>query len=237
MLEVDTHVHTVVSGHAHSTIYENILFAQKVGLKGLVCSDHGPHVYGAAKGFTIYIMKSWPAVMEGIRVYRSIEANILNETGELDVEESQIRTLEFVLAGIHESDQLSKEQRTAGCVAAYDNPYVDCVSHPDKLKYIVDFEPVVLAAKRHDKMVEINNKSMHIRTGGRENVPELLMLCKKHDVRIIVSSDAHICYNVGNFGLTEALLQEVGFPPELVLNRKLEVFEEYVSERTRRLGL
>ena len=33
-LDIDTHTHTVLSGHAHSTLLENILFAKKKGLSG-----------------------------------------------------------------------------------------------------------------------------------------------------------------------------------------------------------
>ena len=33
-LEVDTHTHTVLSGHAHSTLMENAAAAAKMGLKG-----------------------------------------------------------------------------------------------------------------------------------------------------------------------------------------------------------
>ena len=237
MLEVDTHVHTVVSGHAHSTIYENVTFAKRVGLKGFASTDHGPHVHNTPKDFTLNIMKSWPDTMEGIRVYKSIEANIMDDRGNLDVDIHHMNTFEFVLAGIHEMDDMSAEERLSGCVAAYENPYLDCVTHPDKKKYIVEFEPVVLAAKRQNKLVELNNKSLHIRAGGRESVPKLVALCRKHDVRMIVSSDAHICYNVGNFALAEALLKEMNFPDELVLNKYQSVFDTYVLERAKRLEL
>ena len=237
MIEVDTHVHTVVSGHAHSTIFENVTFAKRAGLKGFASSDHGPHVHNTPKDFTLHIIRSWPQVMDGIRVYKSIEANIMDEEGRLDVRDELMTPFEFVLAGIHEMDQMSADERLAGCVAAYENDYVDCVTHPDKSKYIVEFEPVVLAAKKHNKMVELNNKSLHIRSGGRENVPKLVSLCRKHDVRMIVSSDAHICYNVGNFALAEELIKEMDFPEELILNKRMSVFEEYIADRAKRLAL
>ena len=161
----------------------------------------------------------------------------MDDRGGLDVSDQHMTTFEFVLAGIHEMDGMTAEERLAGCVGAYDNPYLDCVTHPDKQQYIVAFEPVVLAAKKHNKLVELNNKSLHIRAGGRENVPKLVALCRKHDVRMIVSSDAHICYNVGNFTLAEELLREMDFPDELVLNKHQQIFDTYISERAERLGL
>ena len=47
---------------------------------------------------------------------------------------------------------------------------------------------------------------------------ELLDLCKKYKVKIILGSDAHICYQVGIFDNAEKLLEEVDFPKELVIN-------------------
>ena len=37
---IDMHTHTVASGHAYSTIHENIQFAKKHGMKFLGTSDH-----------------------------------------------------------------------------------------------------------------------------------------------------------------------------------------------------
>ena len=39
-LLVDTHTHTVVSGHAFSTLLENLDFAAKRDLEGIVTSEH-----------------------------------------------------------------------------------------------------------------------------------------------------------------------------------------------------
>ena len=51
-----------------------------------------------------------------------------------------------------------------------------------------------------------------------KNANELLDLCKKYKVKIILGSDAHICYQVGIFDNAEKLLEEVDFPKELVIN-------------------
>ena len=41
-IEVDTHTHTVLSGHAWSTLNENCIAASSRGLKGLCLTEHGP---------------------------------------------------------------------------------------------------------------------------------------------------------------------------------------------------
>ena len=39
---IDTHTHTYLSGHAYSTIFENITVAAQKGLQGIVNTDHSP---------------------------------------------------------------------------------------------------------------------------------------------------------------------------------------------------
>ncbi|MCI7207484.1 MAG: phosphatase, partial [Clostridium sp.] len=56
------------------------------------------------------------------------------------------------------------------------------------------------------------------RPNARENYKELLTLCKEHNVRIILGSDAHICYQVGILDDAERLIEEFDFPKELVIN-------------------
>lgn len=43
---IDMHTHTISSGHAYSTLHENVQFAKKNGIKILGLSDHGPNMPG-----------------------------------------------------------------------------------------------------------------------------------------------------------------------------------------------
>lgn len=42
--------------------------------------------------------------------------------------------------------------------------------------------------------------------------------CKEYGVNIIMGSDAHICYDVGNFEYAEKIIEDNDFPKELVIN-------------------
>lgn len=44
---IDSHTHTIASGHAYSTILENALSAKNKGLKLLCTTDHAPEMPGA----------------------------------------------------------------------------------------------------------------------------------------------------------------------------------------------
>jgi len=54
-LLLDTHTHTVASGHAYGTIMENAKEASKKGLKLICMTDHGPKMPGGPHIFTLEI--------------------------------------------------------------------------------------------------------------------------------------------------------------------------------------
>ena len=76
-LLVDTHTHTVASGHAYSTLRENALFAAKKGLEAFCCTDHGPGMKGIVPAFSLNVLMSVPDEIEGVRLIRGCELNIL----------------------------------------------------------------------------------------------------------------------------------------------------------------
>ena len=53
---------------------------------------------------------------------------------------------------------------------------------------------------------------------ARADVRALQALCKKYEVPIAGDSDSHICYRVGHVEGALEMLEEVGFPEELVIN-------------------
>ena len=50
-----------------------------------------------------------------------------------------------------------------------------------------------------------------------------------------MSSDAHFCGQVGAVGLAMAMLEELDFPRELIVNLRAADFEAYLAERTARI--
>lgn len=56
----------------------------------------------------------------------------------------------------------------------------------------------------------------------------MLELCRKHHVSIIMDSDAHSDADVGNHTRAQALLEEIGFPEELVVNTSIDKAADYI---------
>ncbi len=237
-LLIDTHTHTVESGHAYSTLRENAIFAFQQGLEAFVTSDHGPKVPASAPAFLIPILADVPDIIEGVRLVRGAEINILDADGGLDIAEKYLKYTEYAIASLHDVTFRSGDiaHNTAALIGALRNPYVDVIGHPGNPQFPVDIESIVKEAKAQGKLIEVNNHSFGIRKGCEENCARFVHLCKQHDVRIAVASDAHSCYNVGIFTKAIELLESCGFPEEMVVSRDWNSFSAYLDERKRRLA-
>lgn len=238
-LLVDTHTHTTFSGHAYSTLMENLDWAAKRGLEGFVVSDHTDTIPGAQPNFTIKLQKVFPCEYEGVRIIRGCEANIINYKGHIDIHSPLLKIPQFVIASLHRDVAIrpgSKEENTNAMLGALDNPFVDIIGHPGNPAFEIDVETVVKHAKKQNKLLEINNHSFQFRAGSEPICKDIITLCKKYGVRLSVGTDAHLCLKIGDFQYAKAALEELNFPPELVVSRNMSVFDQYLQERQKRLS-
>lgn len=233
----DTHTHTVASGHAYSTIQENARYASSIGIKILNMSDHGPAMDGAPIRYHFSNLRVVPELLYGVRVIKGVELNIINYDGEVDLPEKELRRLELVMAGFHDSciEPASVEEHTNAAVKVLANPYIDILVHPGNPVFGIDVERVVKAAKDYNKLIEINNQSFLVREGSEKNCREIALMCKKYGVRITTGSDAHICFDVGKFNNVDRLLEEIEMPEELVMTTSEEKINNYLTERKKRI--
>lgn len=231
-IEVDTHTHTVASGHAYSTLKENAQAAFERGLKGFVVADHGPGIPGAGPAFALAsTLASVPDEIEGVRMIRGAEADILDTNGALDIPDRYLACTQFAIASLHSVTFAPSDMRsnTDAMLAALNNPWIDVIGHPGNPKYPIDYEALVLEARRLGKLIEINNHSFEYRTGSEPNCTRIIQLCRRHSVPVVVSSDAHCCYRVGSVDSAARVLNHEEFPQELVLNGSLERFLAYTE--------
>ena len=68
---------------------------------------------GGAPSFIPHSQRMLPREVEGIRVYRGIEANILDHQNHLDIPEEYLKLCEFVIASIHSHMFPEKADRAA----------------------------------------------------------------------------------------------------------------------------
>lgn len=231
---IDMHNHTISSGHAYSTIQEIAREASNKGMKYVGITDHGPSLHGAPTIWHIGNLRVVPNTIHGVEILKGVEANILNEDGEIDVSEEFLGHLDIVLAGLHEGPiaSMDRERNTKAILNVMDNKYVDIIVHLGNPAFPIDLENVVLKAKESKKLIEINNSSLHTsRIGSKENCLEIALMCKKYNVPMIFSSDSHMSFDVGRFDEIFKLFEGVDIPEELIVNSSVERFEEWMKLR------
>ncbi|MBR6128693.1 MAG: phosphatase [Bacteroidaceae bacterium] len=230
-LKLDVHTHTVMSGHAYSTLQEMVTAAQQKSLDILGITEHAPGIPGTCNPIYFRNLHVVPRQMGSLRLLLGAELNILDTKGTLDLDEYYYRQLDIRIAGIHilcwEGGTI--EENTQGMINAIRNPWTQIISHPGDGAAELLFEPIVLAAKEAKTLLEINNSSLNPRRNKETalaNNLEILRLCKQYEVPVVLSSDAHISYDIANYSFIWPLLQETEFPDELIMNYDPDRFME-----------
>ena len=206
MILMDLHTHTIASGHGYSTLKENVEMAKERGLKVLGLSEHAPGMPGGPNIMFFWNYKCIPRQYGDLRLMCGVEANICDLEGGLDVDDFTLSRMDYVIASMH-------------------NPYVTILGHPDDSRFPLDYDLLVREAVKAKVVLEVNNSSLHplaARQGARENIILMLQKCKEYGCPIILGSDAHTCYAIGDFTEAEELLVELNFPRELIVNESLE---------------
>jgi len=220
-IEVDSHTHTVASGHAYSTLAENVQAAAARGLKLLAITDHGPAMPGAPHFWFFKNMRVIPRIMHGVGVLRGIEANIINFKGELDIDDDTRQHLDIVLASLHEPiiTPTKKTLHTDGVIKAMASGHIDVFAHGGNPAFPIDIEEVAKAAASCKVLVEINNSSFTTsRHGSEKNCAALAEAVGRHNGLLTFGSDAHIADKVGVFAECLAFIKAIGFPQKQVIN-------------------
>lgn len=224
---LDIHTHTLMSGHAYSTLRENIEEASRVGLKVLGTSEHSSMIPGAPKQIYFVNFKVIPKEIDGVRLYNGIEANIYDENGSIDVEERTVSKVDYIIASLHLPciKNMGPVNNTKALTGAAKNPAVTVIGHPDDSRFPIDIDELAAAAAEYHTALELNNSSLNplsSRVDAPENCRKMLEACKKYKTMVIMGTDSHICYDIGRFDRAMALLEETGFPEEQVINFDLD---------------
>ena len=56
-------------------------------------------------------------------------------------------------------------------------------------------------------------------------------LCKEYKQPVVMNSDSHVFCDVARRDFSEKLIEEINFPEELIVNRSVDVFKEYIHRK------
>lgn len=235
IFEFDPHIHSLSSGHAsQSTITDLAKKASLVGLKMIGITDHGPATLGSGKTSYFRNLSYAPKKRCGIEILYGVELNILDRDGNVDLDDEILDRLDYAIASMHLPNMKpgSVEENTFAYVNAMKHPKVKIIGHCEDVRYPVDFEAIIIAAKHFGVVLEINNSSLSpngYRGDVHENVETILELCKKHNHPIVLSSDSHGIKHVGDFQYAIEMIHKIQFPEGLILNYSAEKFKIWLE--------
>lgn len=227
-IEIDTHTHTLVSGHAYNTIREMVTMAAEKGLKGLAITEHAPEMPGSTHLYYFQNLKVVPRQMCGLKLLLGVELNIMDAKGTVDLPESLIKSLDISIASLHTpcyEGERTKENITQTYCNVMHKDCVDIIGHPDDGRFPVDYDVLAKAAKETGTLLEVNNSSLNpkgFRQNTRENTISMLECCKKYGTMIVLGTDSHVDVTIAEYNYAYDVLKETDFPEELIANTSLE---------------
>lgn len=228
----DVHTHSILSGHAFGTVRELAAEAAARNLQILGVTEHGPGIPGTCNPIYFRNIVDAPRNLYGVEMLFGSETNVLN-SGKVDLDEKHLKCLDYAIAGIHGLcyDDVGIARNTDNVVSCMAIPKVKFISHPDANNYPLDYKALVQGAKEYGCALELNNSSLRkpwLRPGCVENYQIMLPLCMEYGVPIIVNTDSHDPSQVGDFTLARAMLEELGFDENLILNNEADKLKAFL---------
>ena len=234
-VEIDTHTHTLASGHAYSSVREMAKTAKEKGLKALAITEHAPEMPGSCHLYYFVNLRVMPRELYGIKILFGAELNIVDADGHVDLPTSVIKGLDITVASMHPpcfKGEKTIEEVTKAYISIMEREDIDIIGHPDDGRFPVDYEELVKAAKRTGTLLEINNSSLKpdgYRSNSKENALKMLEYCKKYEAMIVLGSDAHFDTAIADYPFADAVLEEADFPTELIANTSYEKLQSFLK--------
>ncbi|MBS1843879.1 MAG: DNA polymerase/3'-5' exonuclease PolX [Actinobacteria bacterium] len=194
----DLHAHTTLSDGRNS-LAEMAAAGRDRGYAYLAITDHsathgfGDDVQPDALRRRIEEVAAWNEE-HGSRRFRLLVGSEINIglDGSLDYPDDLVAELDWVVASVHTSFNVSEKDMTSRVVAAIEDPNVDCIGHLTgrligrREPYSLDVEAVAEAAARTGTMIEINGNP-----NRRDLSDRHARLAADAGVRIVLNTDAH----------------------------------------------
>lgn len=246
----DMHTHTTFSGHAYSSVRENIEIAKKRGRKYLAITDHfygdGTEITNKNEVCRIQYMEERLNLSEkNITIISGAEFNINQDLPKWDT----LKKLKWRPIGVHSwfvdipnvtlndlFDEFVQASDKHNCFVHIerelhkiehgkykDNPYGEDLLPSDVKLWL---EAICIEAKKREVFLEVNESSIVTNDGNAaQRLKYWLNFAKQNKNLISLGSDAHYCLEVGKFSNVLKYLNEVNYPKELILNCNEEMLK------------
>ncbi|MGC8479677.1 MAG: DNA polymerase/3'-5' exonuclease PolX [Candidatus Micrarchaeia archaeon] len=192
----DLHTHSKYSDGLN-TIKDMVLGAKKINLKYIGITDHSKSEYVAngmdEKRVILYFneIEKLNEEINDIKILKSAETDILKD-GTLDFSKNILEKMDYVLASIHTSITMKKEEMTNRVVKAIESKQINILAHPtDRLinqrpPIELDLDKVFQAAKDSNVILEIDSYPDRLDLND-----ENILKAKEYGLKFSISTDSH----------------------------------------------
>jgi DNA polymerase (family 10) len=190
------HCHTTWSDGA-ATLEEMAEAAKKRGLEYLGIADHSQSA-GYAGGLSVERVRKQHAEIDSLNrrlkdlhIFKGIESDILAD-GRLDYPDDVLASFDYVVASIHSSFTMPREEMTQRIIRAVSHPCCTMLGHATGRLLLkrggvpVDLDAVIDACARHGTMIEINAHPSRLELDWPH-----CKRAKAKGVRLVINPDAH----------------------------------------------
>ena len=234
-LIADLHIHTISSGHAYSTIEEYVAAAKKKKIKVIAITDHAPAMPGGAPIYHFSNMRMIPDHLNGVRIIRGAEVDVVNENGGLDLPDDVLKSLDFASIALHPRcgyENQGESKNTEVLIKALEHPNIKVIAHPGNPMYPIDYKKVIPIAKEKGILIELNNSSLTVsRKGSAQRCFEIAKFVKQVGWKVVLGSDAHISTMVGELKEALKMAMDAGLSKEDIINTSEESINKYLVKK------
>ena len=219
----DLHCHTTLSDGLNS-LDEMVAAARSRGYSYVAITDHSAS-HGFGNDVTpdslrrrIEEVHSIDRELRGFKVVAGSEVNVL-PNGSLDYADDLLAQLDWVIASVHTSFQMSRKRMTERLLTAMEHPSVDCIGHLTgrqiltREPYDVDIEQIAAKAAETGTMLEINGNPRR-----RDLSEHHARLAAAAGARIILTTDAHRVETMANMRYAVTTARRAWLGPQQIAN-------------------
>jgi putative hydrolase len=194
-------------------------------MKVIGISDHGSKTDSLATEVYFTTLRRIPKEVNGIRLLKGIEADIISPKGDIDISDDVIGKLDYVMASYHPNKLLKSgkvEANTKVIINAIKQKKINILTHPFTTHiFPVDVKKISEEACRNNVLLEVN---LHYIKRFRENkeimsnLKNMVEVAKKNKKKIILGSDAHNIWELADDSILKGVKKEIGLTDNMIIN-------------------
>lgn len=197
----DLHMHTT-SSDGQNTVEEMATYCKELGYDYIGITDHFGNLKIAnavdPSRLDSYLKSIKSVNIPGLKIYAGCEVEV-DKDGNLEFNDEYLKQLDFVIASIHLSTKMSKEEMTNRIIKTIRNPVVTILGHPTgrligtRPSFEFDFQEVFKICREENVALEVNAHPMRL------DLPDYLIReAIKAGCKISINTDSHAIKELNN---------------------------------------